>query len=1562
MNALKLLKNWKFLAISGLLLVAIVVAVSLWRSLSTGLLVAGAVVAAFLIWVLAQILTGFLRARWASRKLESELANQPTYLPTGLQETTPGELKNKFKTAISTLKSSLGKGFLYELPWFVLMGEAGSGKTTSLRKSNIRWPLGGEQQGIGGTVNCDWWFANDAVILDTAGRFAVHDAGSPVIPVWDNFLKLLKRVRPRKPIDGVVVAIPADSLITTEENREAALEKARKTGTILHDKLSDLQRKLGVVFPVYILVTKCDKIRGFEEMFTLLPPDRQGTLFGWSNPHGLDQGYDPAWLNEAFERIGEDLHTIRGEILRDGETPENSDLIYLFPEEFRRFRTVLAAYLEKIFEFSRYEEPHRFRGFFFSSGGQDQNPLSSLIELEKREAARAPTPAPAMGTMMIEMQDDLFGRPYFVHDFYARKVFKESGLCRPSRKIEGTMGTVRQVSRIGAVALAVIGIGFFIWQFFSQSGAYNEIHDELVAVEDATSSRQDPDSLPFLDYKVISPRGETGNLIHETYALLEKLESKISAGVAEDVITRLDRLFLWELRRYIAAGNAAYARQALRPGGEVLAFTALPGAIDELLANRRRLRGFLDEEMKLHDLARTAVELYEPAVGAEASAGLKLFFQEPYLLHATSVGRDRSELGEALREFVEKVFSAEDLAIVTAVRQAYEDSTLSSAILHEVVEGEGHLFERYSELFDRASRFQRARRALDGTGGAAVEEETLARDVVNLARLADELQSTLKGINDGFQKVATSGKDEATSGEGAPKTSEKIEAVKSLVVSLLPRDITATSKGVIGFLVFEGFDPERGRLQKSFRDLISRTEMLSEWIIGDAGLEDWKVESKDLDALFQTLLIDARRELAALDVNVEANRLVLEIDPSTEKLLGRIRAFSPEVTDADNGELIRTPSGAVRDLKDLLDNPEAIDKLAKNSQSCQDLREKAYQIEFEEYQQLEGLLVNLDSVPAGDKALNGHLFEGALHLLFVHLWSRLQPLTTRENPTPNELSTGLRELLEGRAAWEAYLERLAGEGFPQARELLVKMESSATLEARKTLTDLMERYRPRRAFLPDEALGYVGDQRGAFLSEGSGFPFFKTLYPGAPGELDLKTMTRLREYLAAGKTAFRFVSQLVSSAEDAAITEYARVEKAFDEKGQKVVAAQETDYQQIQSFLSLLGETRLASDTHGAILAVRLDAIERTLQSLDPKAENFFTRQRVRLLQRAQREMRIFLAHELVSEATTFLGEFGELARGRFPFGGDATQSGVSVDDLLALARQNRARFLAGARQVTVEDRIYDFSALVDRAREALPPAPEGVPDFATRIQNLAATVCLEIQAFLEGDLGFSVFYRPELETESGADRPETRLDLFDLRFPGDVTFPLCEWGAPSRNLLWQNRRARNLITGKQGQKIEFNLGLDSEEVRTLSFDATKLEQEKSKALSFEVNPGDARCRSLSGQEIRHDNFKGSRLIASSRDGWYLVRFLRYFGSESWNRNVPQLGSSLRFELKGHLIQLPLIMSSQSGRQEFQLPVIVTFWKGENQDVPVEAPDFEKAFEQFNRAEAAAWKLESLRG
>ncbi|HKD26542.1 MAG TPA: type VI secretion protein IcmF/TssM N-terminal domain-containing protein, partial [Xanthobacteraceae bacterium] len=167
-------------------------------------------------------------------------------------------LKDRMKDALVTLKAASGgrSDFLYDLPWYVLIGPPGSGKTTALVNSGLKFPLSrgatpAAIAGVGGTRYCDWWFTEQAVMVDTAGRYTTHDSDAKADKQsWLAFLDLLKKNRPRQPINGVLVAISLEDLMTLAPADIAAHANA------IRARLLELHERLKVDFPVYALFTK----------------------------------------------------------------------------------------------------------------------------------------------------------------------------------------------------------------------------------------------------------------------------------------------------------------------------------------------------------------------------------------------------------------------------------------------------------------------------------------------------------------------------------------------------------------------------------------------------------------------------------------------------------------------------------------------------------------------------------------------------------------------------------------------------------------------------------------------------------------------------------------------------------------------------------------------------------------------------------------------------------------------------------------------------------------------------------------------------------------------------------------------------------------------------------------------------------------------------------------------------------------------------------------------------------------------------------------------------------
>ena len=191
-------------------------------------------------------------------------------------------MRDKLATALALLRKAgrARAATLYEQPWYAIIGPPGAGKTTALLNAGLQFPLAAEMgqgavAGVGGTRLCEWWFTDDAVLIDTAGRYTTQDSDAAVDRAgWETFLDLLRRTRPRQPLNGVIVAIALTDVAQAPAAERAAHARA------IRPALEELEARLGMRMPVYVLFTKADLIAGFTEFFDDLTATQRAQVWG----------------------------------------------------------------------------------------------------------------------------------------------------------------------------------------------------------------------------------------------------------------------------------------------------------------------------------------------------------------------------------------------------------------------------------------------------------------------------------------------------------------------------------------------------------------------------------------------------------------------------------------------------------------------------------------------------------------------------------------------------------------------------------------------------------------------------------------------------------------------------------------------------------------------------------------------------------------------------------------------------------------------------------------------------------------------------------------------------------------------------------------------------------------------------------------------------------------------------------------------------------------------------------------------------------------------------------
>lgn len=324
----------------------------------------------------------------------------------------------------------------YRLPWILLTGEEGSRDEELLGRARFALPFGApEPTGLPAVARCDWWFLERGLVLDLGGRHVLaSDAANTDEAAFRTVLALLQRHRPGRPLDGVVLTVSAAELQRSARAGEQGAARLEERGALIYRRLWQAQKRLGVRFPVYVLVTGCQAVTGFDAFAAALPREHLGEMLGWSSPYSPDTAWRSEWVGEAFTTLGARLERIQNEVFSDRAQAVDTDRLFVFPEAFAALAGPLERYLHPIFRPSAYHESVLLRGIYFAGDLPASGP----------DAVALPGEPPAA----------------FVRDLFDRKAFAEVGLARPTRAtLVARNRRVRAVQAAVVAGALVLGLG-----------------------------------------------------------------------------------------------------------------------------------------------------------------------------------------------------------------------------------------------------------------------------------------------------------------------------------------------------------------------------------------------------------------------------------------------------------------------------------------------------------------------------------------------------------------------------------------------------------------------------------------------------------------------------------------------------------------------------------------------------------------------------------------------------------------------------------------------------------------------------------------------------------------------------------------------------------------------------------------------------------------------------------------------------------------------------------------------------------------------------------------------
>lgn len=390
-------------------------------------------------------------------------------------------IKKRMLDAIATIKGSKlghlsGDAALYELPWYMVIGNPAAGKSTAIASSGLQFPFADSKvvQGVGGTRNCDWFFTTDGILLDTAGRYSVVDEDRAE---WFGFLGLLKKYRKKAPINGIIIAVSVAEL--TGNRPEFAINLAKN----LRMRVQELTEKLEVHAPVYVVFTKADLITGFNEFFQDTERGERDRAWGATLPYSqsttgqqvLDQ-FD-ARFDELYDGLKDMSQANMALQWRERMPPG----VFTFPLEFSAIKAPLRSFIATLFEENPFQFKPVFRGFYFTSALQEGESVSASSERVARRFDIKLRPP--------EHEEFHAQSGFFLLNLFRKVIFADKDLV--SQYASPAKTRLRYAAFFAATALVGLTLGGWSWSYVNNRQLVANVQADLDAAVKVQSQRLD---------------------------------------------------------------------------------------------------------------------------------------------------------------------------------------------------------------------------------------------------------------------------------------------------------------------------------------------------------------------------------------------------------------------------------------------------------------------------------------------------------------------------------------------------------------------------------------------------------------------------------------------------------------------------------------------------------------------------------------------------------------------------------------------------------------------------------------------------------------------------------------------------------------------------------------------------------------------------------------------------------------------------------------------------------------------------------------------------------------
>ncbi|WP_079969624.1 type VI secretion system membrane subunit TssM [Salmonella enterica] len=335
--------------------------------------------------------------------------------------------------------------YLWQLPWYMVIGPTGSGKTALLREgfpSDILYT----PEAVRGTEQRLYIMPHvgkQAVIFDASGALCGEpDADTLHRRLWAHWLDWLVQKRARQPLNGLILTLDLPELLTAGKRQREALLQA------LRSRLQDVRQHLHCQLPVYVVLTKLDLLAGFSPLFTSLDKAGRDAILGVTFTHRAHENDD--WrteLNAFWQTWGELLNQALPDLMLAQN--HHRSALFSFVRQMQGVNDTLSALLDSLLDGENMDV--MLRGVYLTSSLQ----RGQVDDIFMQSAASQYR----LGNSPLSAWPLVDTTPYFTRNLFPQALLAEPNLSGENSVWLGNARRRMMIFTAGSAVLIVLAAG-----------------------------------------------------------------------------------------------------------------------------------------------------------------------------------------------------------------------------------------------------------------------------------------------------------------------------------------------------------------------------------------------------------------------------------------------------------------------------------------------------------------------------------------------------------------------------------------------------------------------------------------------------------------------------------------------------------------------------------------------------------------------------------------------------------------------------------------------------------------------------------------------------------------------------------------------------------------------------------------------------------------------------------------------------------------------------------------------------------------------------------------------